>query len=50
MKQITIKMNEKEIQTFKEARVQAIIEGKRVGTFVAEAIEEKIKHDDKLNS
>ena len=49
MKQITIKMNEKEIQAFKEARAYAIMAGQRIGTFVAEAIEAKIKHDDQKN-
>lgn len=43
MKIIPIKMDEKEIQAFKEARSQAVIEGKRIGTWLSEAIKDKLK-------
>ena len=39
MKIVPIKMNEKEQQAFKAARARAVIDGKRVGTWLAEAIE-----------
>jgi len=48
MKQITIKMNEKEVQLYKEARAQVAIESialnkeKRIGTWIAEAIERRL--------
>ena len=48
MKQITIKMNEKEVQLYKEARAQVAIESialnkeKRIGTWLAEAIERRL--------
>ena len=48
MKQITIKMNEKEAQLYKEAKARAAIESaalpedKRVGTWIGEAIKAKL--------
>lgn len=43
MKIVPIKMNDLEQQAFKEARARAVIEGKRVGTWLAEAIKEKLE-------
>lgn len=43
MKIVPIKMNDKEYQLFKEARAQAIIEEKRIGTWLAKAILEKLE-------
>lgn len=47
---VHIKLDDKGFQTFKEARAQAIIEEKDIGEWLVEAIEEKFKHDDQLNS
>lgn len=49
LKIVPIKMDEEEVKAFKEARAQAIVEQKRIGTWLSEAIEFKLKHDDNLN-
>ena len=43
MKIVPIKMDEVEVQVFKEARARSVIDGKRVGTWLAEAIEFYLK-------
>ena len=43
LKLVPIKMDEKEYRLFKEARAYAIMEGKRIGTWVSEAIKDKLE-------
>ena len=50
LKIVPVKMDDKEKVIYRKGVVQAFIEGKRIGTWLAEVIEHYLKYDAQKNS